>query len=651
MKHLIGKALRALKAALIFGLMSLVAQAEEDFPALTLQLASPQPGQIFQRLDRETGLILVTGTVSAGIQEGDVLEVRLTGAPRAEDWRPAVYLNEGQTTFRAEVETTPGGFYSLGARVRRGPVMVAEANVERLGVGEIFVIAGQSNAANHGEVRQRARFDRVMVFTGSEWKPAQDPLPGASGEGGSFILPFAEAMAGHFKVPVGVVAAGVGATSVREWLPRGTRFPNPPTLTHRVTQVSEQEWESNGELFAALISRLQPLGPRSFRAVLWHQGESDANQADASRTLSGELYQKYLAHLIHETRRSLGWNAPWFVAQASYHSPEDPGSPDLRAAQAAVGRSGVALPGPDTDALTGPLREQGGRGVHFSEEGLREHARLWTGKVIPWLEQQLASEATALTESVAISGVAPAKLDVPREELTVADRPAFVMWPPKALRSTPQPWVFYAPTLPGYPDEAERWMHERFLMHGIAVAGVDVGEAYGSPRSHQAFDALYDMLVGQKGFASKPCLLGRSRGGLWTSSWALAHPERVAGIAGIYPVYDLRSYPDLAKAAPAYGLTAEELESRLAEFNPVHRLGELAQARIPVCLVHGDVDHVVPLEQNSHEFLRHYREAGVESLLRLIVLKGQGHNYYHGFFRSRELVDFVIDRARAGAAR
>jgi hypothetical protein len=34
--------------------------------------------------------------------------------------------------------------------------------------------------------------------------------------------------------------------------------------------------------------------------------------------------------------------------------------------------------------------------------------------------------------------------------------------------------------------------------------------------------------------------------------------------------------------------------------------------------------------------------------VKLVVLPGQGHNMYEGFFRSQELVDFVVDRARAG---
>src|SRR4051794_10142039 len=83
-----------------------------------------------------------------------------------------------------------------------------------------------------------------------------------------------------------------------------------------------------------------------------------------------------------------------------------------------------------------------------------------------------------------------ARLDLPGENFQIEGRPAFIFLPPEAKRSTPQPWIFYAPTLPPYPDGGERWMHEKFLDAGIAVAGIDVGEAYGSRRSHEQFDAL-----------------------------------------------------------------------------------------------------------------------------------------------------------------
>lgn len=241
-------------------------------------------------------------------------------------------------------------------------------------------------------------------------------------------------------------------------------------------------------------------------------------------------------------------------------------------------------------------------------------------------------------------------LILPGESFLVAGRPAFIFAPPEGLRRSPQPWVFYAPTLPGYPDSHEKWMHEQFLAAGVAVAGIDVGEGYGSPRGREMFDEFYRELTGKRGFAARPCLLGRSRGGLWVTSWAEDHPDRVAGIAGIYPVFDLRTYPGLERAAPAYGMTSDVLGARLADLNPIERVGVLAGRRVPALFIHGDDDKVVPLKENSAEFAARYRAGGAADSVTLIVAKGQGHNYWEGFFRCQALVDFAIDRARAGAA-
>lgn len=220
--------------------------------------------------------------------------------------------------------------------------------------------------------------------------------------------------------------------------------------------------------------------------------------------------------------------------------------------------------------------------------------------------------------------------------------PAFILRPASTPPAAGQPWVFYAPTLPAYPDTHEEWMHRQFLAAGIAVAGIDMGEAYGSPESRKVFDRFYAELTGPRMMSKKPCLLGRSRGGLWVSSWAADHPERFAGIAGIYPVYDLRSYPGLAKAAPAYGMSEAELQQRLDEFNPIARAQVLAKAKLPVYIIHGDEDKVVPLEVNSAALAQAYRQAGNEAFITVNVVRGQGHNFWEGFFRCQELVDFVI---------
>lgn len=241
----------------------------------------------------------------------------------------------------------------------------------------------------------------------------------------------------------------------------------------------------------------------------------------------------------------------------------------------------------------------------------------------------------------------PKVLILPGERLTVGGRPGFAFLPPEAKRSTPQPWVIYAPTLAAYPDSHEKWMHERFLEAGIAVAGVDVGEAYGSPKGREGFSALYDELTIKRKFAAKPVLLGRSRGGLWVTNWAAQNPGKVAGIAGIYPVFDLKTYPGLEKAAPAYGLSLEEMRQKLGKLNPINRVDVLARAKIPVFLIHGDEDKVVPFKENSATFVDRYREAGQSDLVALTVAKGQGHNFWEGFFHCQPLVDFVIAKAKA----
>jgi alpha-beta hydrolase superfamily lysophospholipase len=234
------------------------------------------------------------------------------------------------------------------------------------------------------------------------------------------------------------------------------------------------------------------------------------------------------------------------------------------------------------------------------------------------------------------------------ESFFVQGRAAFIFWPPEEKQQQPQPWIMYAPTLAAYPDNHEKWMHQQFLAAGVAVAGIDVGEAYGSPQGQQWMTALYTELTEKRGFAARPCLLGRSRGGLWVSSWAIAHPEKVAGMAGIYPVFDLRSYPGTAKAAPAYGMTVEELKASLAQHNPIQRMGVLAAARLPVCIIHGDQDNVVPLAQNATVLLEHYQQAGAADAARLIIAQGQGHNYWEGFFRCQALIEFAVRCARAG---
>ncbi len=255
-----------------------------------------------------------------------------------------------------------------------------------------------------------------------------------------------------------------------------------------------------------------------------------------------------------------------------------------------------------------------------------------------WGAQRCAFGADSKAEQATAK---PSKtLPMPGEVFSVKGHTAFLILPGQAAAGQATPWVWYAPTLPGLPGPEEKWMFQKFLDAGLAVAGIDVGESYGSPAGRALFSALYQELVRQRGLSKTPCLLARSRGGLMLYNWAVENPTSVACVAGIYPVCNLASYPGLKNACAAYGLTEEQLKAKLAEHNPIDRLEPLAKARVPIYHIHGDSDTLVPLDKNSGPLAQRYRELG--GVITLNVIKGQGHNMWRGWFECQELVDFVI---------
>ncbi|MBA62859.1 MAG: alpha/beta hydrolase [Planctomycetaceae bacterium] len=227
---------------------------------------------------------------------------------------------------------------------------------------------------------------------------------------------------------------------------------------------------------------------------------------------------------------------------------------------------------------------------------------------------------------------------------------AFTMVPSISNRKHSIPWVWYAPTLgEGLPGQHERWMFNMLHSRGIAIAGIDVGESYGSPAGAAAFDDLYAELTTNRQFAQAPVLLGRSRGGLMLYSWAVRNPQNVAAIAGIYPVCNLVSYPGVTAAAPAFDLTAEKLQLELNSLNPIEMLEPLANAEIPIFHIHGDMDTVVPLESNSALLAKRIHSMGGDATIKII--KGQGHNLWPGWFNDRSLTSFMIKHAKLSVRR
>jgi serine/threonine protein kinase len=340
-----------------------VASVTGQAPAVEadLTLASPLEYQVFQRYARQRGQIVLRGKVRP---QCDRLVARVTGrsleGALPETWKNISFDNKANRTFDTTLPEPAGGWYKLEVRALQGEQVVGEIGVDHVGIGEVFVISGQSNATNCGEEQLKPRTGMVASFSGDHWQLADDPQPGVHDKtgGGSCWPPFGDALFEKYHVPIGIASTGHTGSSVRAWQP-------------------------GSEYFKWMMGRIRQLGAQGFRAVLWHQGESDVN-------LTTDEYARLLTKVITTSQKDAGWDFPWIVAQVSYHNPEHPSYPSTRAAQKQLWDKGVAVEGPDTDTLTGDNRDTDGKGIHFSGKGERAHGQLWADKVSAYLDKVLA---------------------------------------------------------------------------------------------------------------------------------------------------------------------------------------------------------------------------------------------------------------------
>ena len=225
------------------------------------------------------------------------------------------------------------------------------------------------------------------------------------------------------------------------------------------------------------------------------------------------------------------------------------------------------------------------------------------------------------------------------ETFEVAGHKAFLYAAPKPAEG--KPWLWYAPTLGGVSIVQRKLYFESFMKAGISIAGFDLGEVRGAPASTAKFTLFYDAMV-KRGFSPKPILLGQSRGGIQTLGWAFRNPDKLRAWVGIYPVCSLTSYPmkNLAVTLADYGMTEAEFVAKLGELNPVDNLKGLLANKVPMFVVQGDSDKVVPYADNTKLLKDRYEAGGGKITVKLIV--GEGHQATASFFECQELVDFVL---------
>jgi len=213
-------------------------------------LTSPLDYEVFQRTERLRGKVEIRGRTYVS---ADRAEARLTGTsligPLHEKWVRLHFVQQSGE-FYGTLKTTPGGFYRLEVKVFRHDVQVAETDVPHVGLGEMFLVSGQSNSTNYGESRQQTSTRMVVAFDGNQWRIADDPQPGVQDDSnqGSFIPAFGDTLYTHIHVPIGVASVGYGGTSARQWLPAGERIYVMPWMTEFVKHNAANELVSDGVL-------------------------------------------------------------------------------------------------------------------------------------------------------------------------------------------------------------------------------------------------------------------------------------------------------------------------------------------------------------------------------------------------------------------
>jgi pimeloyl-ACP methyl ester carboxylesterase len=236
-----------------------------------------------------------------------------------------------------------------------------------------------------------------------------------------------------------------------------------------------------------------------------------------------------------------------------------------------------------------------------------------------------------------------------RYDFTVNGKPAIVVAPKQALPG--KPWAWRGEFFGAYSNA-----DVALVAKGFHLAYLRVPNLFGSPEAVNDWNGFYQELTRKYGLARKVALIGLSRGGLYCYNWAIANPDKVACLYGDAPVCDLKSWPggrlkgqgkgdgnadEWTKMLKAYGFKSDA-EAIAYRGNPVDNLKPLADAKIPLLHVYGEVDTTAPWEENTGVVAGRYRQLG--GSIQLIAKPGIGH-HPHGLTDPAPIVEFILQHA------
>lgn len=205
-----------------------------------------------------------------------------------------------------------------------------------------------------------------------------------------------------------------------------------------------------------------------------------------------------------------------------------------------------------------------------------------------------------------------------------------------------RPWA-WRPEFLGAFDAVDRLLVEA----GWHLLFLDLPDHYGAPSARARFGAFIEAQIAARALAPSGVFIGLSRGGLSALHLACDRPELCAALYLDNPVCDFRSWPggfdggfgsaeDWAKLLRAHGF--DERQAIACADQPLTRLAPALARRLPLALVGGDADEVVPWATNGARLAELYRTAVAPLLLR--VKPGALH-HPHGPDDPAEIADFL----------
>lgn len=186
-------------------------------------------------------------------------------------------------------------------------------------------------------------------------------------------------------------------------------------------------------------------------------------------------------------------------------------------------------------------------------------------------------------------------------------------------------------------DKAEQTLFEK----GYARVYYGISDMYGSDRAIRLMHLFHLHLISEFGFKEKPYLFGFSRGGLYAFNYALYYPEYVKALYLDAPVLNLKSWPPKGSSEHEEMLKEYNLNEQTFEefkFSPIDRLEEFSLNKLPVLIVAGAADTVVPYKDNCLKMVDFYRSKGLNLTF---ILKDGCEHHPHSLDDVSPIVKFI----------